>query len=78
MSKKNIVERAADVTTAAEMHISEACGYLTASRETNGFGVYADRAAVRANLRSAATEIAAAAVILIGDWPTPDDYEKQS
>jgi hypothetical protein len=75
---KTIVDRAADITTAAEVHISEARNFLMLDRHTNGFGVYDDRAAVRANLRSAAQELAAAIVVLIGDWPGPDDYEKQS
>lgn len=75
---KTIVERAADITTAVELNINEARNFLALDRHVNGFGVYADRSAVKANLRSAAAEIAAALIVLTAHWPGPDDYEKQS
>ena len=69
------INAAAAAAMATEDAIAKAAKALHADRFLNGFGVYVDRSAVIANLRTAGSAIEAAlAVIQSCPWPTDIDY----
>jgi len=74
----DIIDKAARVTGAVQIHLNAVRLLLDEPRSVNPFGIYTERWPVAANLKAIRDEIDAAinALVGAGQWPGPADYDE--
>jgi hypothetical protein len=70
------IDVAARMTNTASLRLADCRDILNTPAPVNRFGVYVDRAGISASIRTMQAHLTAAALLLSGDWPGPDDYKE--